>query len=322
MLFRSIWFASRAKYDARESKIDVMKKTFFPPFYMESPVGATAILRENNMLYDVIGTKNIATEKAKVMIISHVESILEEEMDLIEQYVKNGGSLYVSGPIGHERLEHLLGVKVTGRTEHDFTYMSPTEAGKELFEGFTSNTPLTIPMYQTEGELLAQDGDGSVTVLATKTLPYTMTNTYEFAAIHSNPPGIYTDKPAVVLRQIGESKLIWAAAPIEMSRPYLSKQVFKRIVEFLRKDVTLESNAPKFVEIVSWEKEGKQYLSVINQQEESPIAPMYDIWITVKAGQKARLLPAGEELEVEKLEDGRLKLMVPKLEIFHMIEVE
>ena len=69
--------------------------------------------------------------------------------------------------------------------------------GKELFEGFTSNTPLTIPMYQTEGELLAQDGDGSVTVLATKTLPYTMTNTYEFAAIHSNPPGIYTDKPAV-----------------------------------------------------------------------------------------------------------------------------
>ena len=42
---------------------------------------------------------------------------------------------------------------------------------------------------------------------------------------------------------------------------------------------TFTSNAPKFVEVINWEKDGHSYFAVINQQEESPIVPMYDVWV-------------------------------------------
>lgn len=145
------------------------------------------------------------------MILSHVANIREEEMDDIEAYVKAGGNLLISGPIANPRLQKMLGVRVTGKTAHNFTYMSPTEAGAELFAGFTKRTPLTIDMHQIEIEV---EDDTDMTVLATLTLPYTMTDTYEFAAIHSNPPGIYTDRPCAILKKVGDSSIIWTAAPV------------------------------------------------------------------------------------------------------------
>ena len=316
----SIWFASRAKFDSNETNIAVMDKTFNPKYYMDAPVAAASVLRENNIPFEVIGTQNIEKDTSKVMILSHVENILDEEMDKIELYLKKGGNLLVSGPIGSERLEKLIGVKVTGRTPHDFTYMSPTEAGKKLFDGFSEATPLTVAMHQTTIDIL---DNKDMEILATRTLPYTMTNTYEFAAIHSNPPGIFTKEPCAILKKVGDSKILWTAAPIEMSKPYMSKQVFKRMIELLVGEPVFISNAPKFVEVLSWEKEGIDYFAVINEQEESPIAPIYDITIDVnKTDKKALLLPEGIELKTEIVNGNTLRISLPKLEVFQMIELK
>ena len=314
----AIWFATHAKYDPNETKIDVREKSFEPKYFLEGPLNAAKTLRENNIPFEVIGSKNIRDEKAGVMILSHVANIREEEMDDIEAYVKAGGNLLISGPIANPRLQKMLGVRVIGKTAHNFTYMSPTEAGAELFAGFTKRTPLTIDMHQIEIEV---EDDTDMTVLATLTLPYTMTDTYEFAAIHSNPPGIYTDRPCAILKKVGDSSIIWTAAPIEMARPYMSRQVFRRMVKLLAGEPTFTSNAPKFVEVLKWQKDGADYFAVINEQEESPIAPMYDITIDVKApGKRAYLLPDGGELPTEEA-DGMLRIHLPKLEVFHMLEV-
>ncbi len=315
----SIWFASHAKYDPNETGIGIMEKSFNPHYYAEAPTACASVLRENNIPFDVIGTRNIRDDEAKVLILSHVANIREEEMDEIEAFLAKGGSLYISGPIANPRLEKLLGVKVTGRTAHDFTYMSPTEAGAALFEGFGHLTPLTIDRHQVEIEVV---DDTDLTVLATQTLPYTMTNTYDFAAIHSNPPGIYTEKPCVILKKLGSSSIIWSAAPIEMSRPYMSRQVFCRMIDSLRGEASFTSNAPKFVEVLGWKKDGETYFAVINEQEESPVVPMYDITIEVKCAEnKAVLLPDAAELETRKTEDGRLEIRLPKLEIFQILKL-
>ncbi len=116
------------------------------------------------------------------------------------------------------------------------------------------------------------------------TLPYTATHTRDFAAIHSNPPGVYTDSPCAVLKKVGKSRIIWTAAPIEMAKPYLSRQVYAGMVKYLAGDLAFTSNAPKFVEIISWEKEGRTFFAAINEQEESPVAPMYEITVTVDHG--------------------------------------
>ncbi|MCM1049611.1 MAG: alpha-L-fucosidase [Clostridiales bacterium] len=316
----AIWFASHAKYDPNETRHDVMDKVFWPKFYTESPVCAAAILRENNIPFEVIGTKNIRSERAKVLILSHVANIRDEEMDEIEAYLNAGGNLLISGHIGNKRLEKLLGVRVIGRTEHNFTYMSPTNAGADLFAGFSHLAPLTIDMHQTEVEIVDNE---NLTVLATMTLPYTMTGTSEFAAIHSNPPGVYTDSPCALLKETQNSKIIWISAPIEMSKPYMSRQVYMRMVDYLRGEASFTSNAPKFVEVLEWNKNGVDYFAVINEQEESPIAPMYDITIEVKgcADKKAYLLPQKTELPSEIINGNTLKIHLPKLEVFHILQI-
>jgi hypothetical protein len=37
----------------------------------------------------------------------------------------------------------------------------------------------------------------------------------------------------VILKDTGKGKLLWSAAPIEMSRPYMSRQVFTRMLQSL-----------------------------------------------------------------------------------------
>ncbi|HOO29172.1 MAG TPA: hypothetical protein PLU43_11970, partial [Lachnospiraceae bacterium] len=314
----AVWFASHAKYDPDETGADMNSKSFGRKIYMDAPVAATSILRANNIPYDVIGSKNIVKETADVMILSHVANIREEEMDALEAYLGKGGNLYISGPIGNQRLQELLGIKITGKTEHTFTYMSPTEEGAAYFEGFSKNVPLTVPMAQYEATLETQE---DCTVLATLTLPYTMTGTEQFSAIHSNPPGIYTKKPCVIRKTIGKAVVIWCAAPIELSKPYMSRQVFCGMIRSLGGELKFESNAPKFVEILNWKKDGREYFAVINQQEESPVAPVYDIWIKVGGNKRAVMADNSYELHTET-EEKKTVIRLPKLEIFQIFEVK
>lgn len=313
----AIWFPSHAKYDPNEKPCEVMDKVFWSGFYSAAPISCVRVCRENNIPFEVIGTKNIAGERAKVLIISHAARILDDEAGEIEKYLNKGGNLIISGPVENERLCRLLGFKTVGKTQHSFTYMSPTEEGKRFFEGFTHASPMTVDMSQYEVEITDDTG---LTVLATQTLPYTMTGTSDFAAIHSNPPGVYTDKPAAVMKQVGDSKVIWTAAPIEMSRPYISRQVYARMIDYLRGEPSFTSNAPKFAEVIEWCKDGSDYFAVINEQEESPIAPLSNIYIDVKkVGKRAYLLPEERELDTQIVGGDTLRIHLPELKVFQMI---
>ncbi|MDD3409416.1 MAG: hypothetical protein PHY12_01255, partial [Eubacteriales bacterium] len=315
----AVWFASFAKYDPDESGKDVSEKSFEPSVYMDAPVGMASVLRENNIPFDVIGSKNLRDYAGKALLLCNVASIRDEEMDAIEAYVQKGGSLFISGPIGHARLEKLLGVKQTGKTQHDFTYMDPTEEGKALFPGFTKLAPLTINRAQYTIEVTQPEG---LTVLATRTLPYTPTGTDQFAAIHSNPPGIHTSEPCAVRRKVGQSTLLWTAAPIEATKPYMSRQVVRRMVETLIGEPCFRSNAPKFVEVIDWTKDGHEYFAVINEQEDTPVVPMSDLWVEIPGENRAAcLLPDGTPLPTENRE-GRTRVLLPKLELFQIFEVK
>ena len=314
----AIWFPSRAKYNPEESGVSTLEKSMDPDVFVQSPVAMASILRENNIPFHVIGSRNLKDYDGQVIVLSHVAAIREEEMAALEDFVSRGGSLYVSGPIAHPRLEEMLGLQVTGRTEHDFTYMAPTPASREL-EGFSALSPMTVPRAQVLAKTREDASDAEV--LANLTLPWTMTGTEQFSAIHSNPPGIPTSSPAIVRRRIGKGQVLWTAAPLEMSRPYMSRQAVRRLVESLLDTRKFRSNAPKFVEILCWEKQGERYFAAINEQEESPVAPMGDIEIGVPGKWKACLLPEKEPLPVT-YEAGESVISLPKLYLAQMIEAE
>ncbi len=319
-----IWFATHSKFDPNETKIPMTDKSFGSAFYMDAPVKMASILRENNIPFDVIGSKNLKDYKGKVLALCHVSQILDEEMDQIEKYVRAGGHLYVSGPIGHKRLAELLGVEFDGvccgeQTAENFTYMEPTEEGCELFEGFSSLAPLSVPMRQYR--IRFANETANTKVLATLTLPYTVPDTPKFSAIHSNPPGIHTGLPAMIEVSVGKGSILYTAAPIEMSRPYMSRQLVKRIMEMMVGEKSFESTAPKFVETLMWHKDDKVYAALLNEQEESPFVTIHDIEVSVpKRCKKAVLLETGEELSIKWDEQGDGRVTLPPLHVFHMIE--
>jgi hypothetical protein len=316
----AIWFSSRSKYDLSENGNPVALDTYVnrqKGEYIQNPLRMAQILREENIPFTVIPGKKLNKTPDKLLVISNVANIRDEEMAEIEQFLNNGGNLYVSGYPGHPRLLELLEAQYEGRTEHNVTYMRPTESGKRFFTDFDDVSPMAV---QNRMELLKFTGNYEL--LATITLPYTMTGKREFSAIHSNPPGINTDKPAAILKTVGKGKILWVAAPIENSRPYLSRQSVGRMVRELCGKVVFSSNAPAFVEILNWTKNGKIYFAAVNQQETAPIAPMYGIEVAVPYKvKKAKMAESGEDLPVR--EDGAGSVIsLPVLKIFHIFEIE
>ena len=334
----NIWFSSHSKFDPNEKGVSIEDKNFTPEYFMDAPVKMASILREHNIPFDVIGSKNLKDCKAKVLALCHISQILDEEMAEIEKYLEKGGTLYVSGPIGHPRLAALLGLQYQGvclgeQTEESFTYIDPAEAGKACFEGFDTLAPLSVPMkqYLIAFEDSADSASGcnaaegvypkDVEVYGTLTLPYTVPNTPRFSAIHSNPPGIHTNCPSAIKKKVGNGTIFYVAAPLEIAKPYMSRRVVARIMDELVGEKSYMSDAPKMVETLAWEKDGFLYFGLLNEQEEAPIIPVHDIHLSVQGDySKAISQRTGEELPMEKKGDS-VTITVPKLDVFEIIQL-
>ena len=311
-----IWYPTHSKCSWSEngSKIESGK---YCDQYIETELNMARILRQEHIPFDVVPSGRIKEGKNKVLILCNIVTIQDDEMEEIENYVRNGGNLYVSGHIGHPRLLQLLEAQYLAMTEHDVTYMSPEENAMDLFEGFSKEVPLNIqnPMERMKFE-------GEYTVLATRTLPYTMTGTSEFSSIHSNPPGVYTDDPAAIIKNVGKGKILWTAAPIEDSKPYMSKRVVGKLIQNLRGKKEIEVEAPACIEVLEWEKENEFYLGILNEQESSPFIPVNNIEIRLKKNiKKAVCLNSGEELELI-YEDDNVVIKIPQVQVFLLIELK
>ncbi|WP_044296181.1 alpha-amylase family protein [Robinsoniella peoriensis] len=317
----TIWFPTHSKYDWSENGDNVcVEEDYKEPDkrFIYDKLDVCKILRTENIPFDVIPSRRLDVIPNNLLIISEVVNIRDEEMEKIEKFVREGGNIYLSGHFGHPRLPELLDIKHLGQTDHNVTYMSCTPAGQDLFQGFTKQSPMAV---QDRQELMEVTGDAQV--LATITLPYTMTGRREFSSIHSDPPGVKTDYPAMILKNVGKGKILYAAAPIERSRPLMSRRAFARIIRRLMGTPVFTSDAPGFVEVINWEQNnGKSYFTVLNQQEEAPYITIKDITVTVPYQIKsAHLVETNEALKVE-CNGSSSVISLPKLEVFLMFEVE
>ncbi|WP_053984863.1 family 10 glycosylhydrolase [Niameybacter massiliensis] len=285
--------------------------------FIQSPFAIARVLQEYNMLYDVVGSKNLKDIKTEVLAINGAYSITDEEMDAIEAYVRRGGKVFITGKLGHKHFEELLGIKELKGSEYGYTYLNPTEAGKGLFESFNASSPYPIERRAIECTLKEE-----ATILATLTYPYTKAGDKEFSAIHSNPPGIHTDMPAVMEKQVGEGKILWVVTPLELAYAHYCKKAVFSLINSLVENKKIESNAPAFVELTHWHKEDKDYVGIINQQTVSPVYPIDAITITLPFVCKDVKLktPSEQPIQVE-YEDGKTIICLPKLHMFHLVEI-
>lgn len=261
-------------------------------------------LRKHKIPYTVLNNfKTELLKKAKILILSDVPLMTNKEIDDIKEFVKAGGKLYLSGTTALPIIEEVFGLKFNGYTEGYISYISPTTLGEPLMKDFSNDYPLM--MYSPS---IIMDGETKGDVLGTITLPYTTpnplnlfsrtkksehdpfvesdSNCYKFASIHSNPPGIKTNLPAIIKTNYGNGCVVWSCLPIEKADRPQHSDVFASIIrDLVDNDFAFYSNAPEEIEIIEFnsQQENQKTIGVLNTMQGDRILPIYDFEISVKS---------------------------------------
>ncbi len=315
--------------DFKEDDTDLTNlSAFYKPGikpHLDGLHGATKVFKEKNVPFGVLTRNALDTiRQYQVVFLPDINVMSGSEQEALQKYVRDGGSLYISG----SRLPELtarFGIKLNGKTRESVTYVVPAKAGESVFSGVNLGSPLMVDAHQS---LVERDGIAPEEVLGTITLPYTDPKDRMFASIHSNPPGKDTEEPAIVYKKHGRGAVIWTSAGFEVNGSEPHKELFYRLIIMLAKNpLAFESTAPKPVEIINdYQADSDRHiLHILNAQEQLPPIPVADIRIKLNTGGKrparVRDIETGDVLDA--VIDGEFAAFtVPCLDIYKMIEVK
>ena len=254
-----------------------------------------------------------------------------EETDAIRNYVRAGGCLYASKYTslitkeGNRQadfsLADLFGASFAGETKEGYTYIRPAGGAEKLLGGFTEKYPLGLDSSQ----IIVRANDGAK-VLGKITLPYSdPADPTRFVSTYSNPPGISTEHPAIILNQFGKGRVIYVSGELENSETY--RHVFINLIRQLFDHFIFEGQAPQSVEITAFHQEERQryLISLVNFPKDLPNIPVDNVRVKVRLdGKKVRRLvslPDEKKLSFET-RDELVEVEVPRLETFHMIALD
>ena len=283
-------------------------------------VSLIKMMIESGISIDVIAKKRDLSKYQMVFAAALWEN--EEELfEALEEYVKNGGVLMLSGAENAAFVEKMTGCKVLKYSPHKIAYLAPEAAYEPLFENFNRKYPLQI---SARVPLLEVCED--VNTLAYLAFPYTLPSESKFASIHSDPPGTVTNYPAVLERAYGKGKVIYSVAPLE-NEGYI---VYQKIIRnFINRYVglhhlTVTTNAPLNVETVVYRNGTDFFVSnvlLLNPKERAHM-PSFEVRIrSEKAPSHVILLPKKEKIAFSY--DGTyIRFFTRETRIFDMYHVE
>lgn len=338
-----IYFSFDSLFGMEENGRDVISASynFFPgrrklhkSAHNNAAIELAGVLAQNHIPYGVVSKKDLKDlKKYQVIALPNAVMLDNEEIEALKEYVREGGSLYaskytslISGD-GHRQsdflLSELFGVSFEGETNEILTYVAPTCRAEEYFEGFNSKYPYTLPDKQLKVRL-----NPGAEVLANITLPYTDPTDTRYSSILTDPPGISTDYPSIVLNRYGKGKVIYSAGAIEICEYETQKKVVANLIKLLtQKPFFFSTNAPKPVEITMFDQPDNKriIINAINFQKELPNIPVRGIKLNVrldgKTLKRVSVLPDGQELGFTTVDDSA-EFVLPELETFMMLELD
>ncbi len=226
-----------------------------------SAINATRTLIENHVPVTVIA--NPTLNKAynyKAVVAGELENFYPEYEEIFIDYVKNGGTLYLSGRSNFNLMKEFFGAEFKDYTVENRTFIRPAN-GTQILGEFTEQYPLPInyclPIYEVKNKDV---------IIGKITLPYTdPKDNLHYASIHSNPPGIDTEYPGMMMVSYGKGKVIWSAAAIEQEKRMGFKKVFMNVIRELvgQENFSLTAKLSSTVETVTFKNDGAMYISMI-----------------------------------------------------------
>ncbi|MBL7176028.1 MAG: beta-galactosidase trimerization domain-containing protein [Desulfobacteraceae bacterium] len=302
------------------------------PIHTKTARSYAKALLNNNIPYGVITKKNLSgLSHHKIIILPDVLVMDHEEIEALKDFVEKGGGLFVTREAARIRkdgtkeedflLSELLGVSYKDKMTEFFTYIAPTDEGKELLHPYTPKYPLGM----ISAHVKVEEKKGTK-ILGTLTLPYTHPGDPDrFASIHSNPPGVPTEYPSIVMNKYGKGKVIYVAVNLDL---VLMEDIFLDLLNHISPEpFNLRSDAPKQVELTLFHQRNKNryIVNLLNFQSELPNIPVEGIEVKVKLEEKKPIkvlqLPDEKELDFE-VEDSFVIFTAPRLETFLMVALD
>jgi len=300
--------------------------------HLEAALSVCESLISNHVPFGVVTKRNLdELSRHQIVVLPNVLMIDAEEVQALRHYVEAGGALYASKYTslitqeGNRQRDFLLGdlfgVSYVGETRGGFTYVAPLANTQHLFPGYSERYPLGLNSSQ----LIVEARPGTQ-VLGRIVLPYTdPADTSHFASIHSNPPGIATDYPAVVLNRFGRGAAVYVAGELESAEPH--RETFLNLLTLLGPKLSYQAKAPKSVELTMFHQQEKRrfIISLVNFQKELPNIPVSGIKVRVRVNGKRvkRLLLLPEEKQwAYEINDDYAEFLLPELETLLMLALE
>jgi hypothetical protein len=164
--------------------------------------------------------------------------------------------------------------------------------------------------------------------LAHIVLPYTnrKNDRDRWVGCWTNPPGIATDYPAIVMNRYGKGRSCYVSFHIHTLDYLFSieepRELLYTIASSMLKDVPLSAkNAPPWLLVTGYRKKEEQSIIIhtVNAQQGSRIMPLYDITVEIKLRQDEKVSsvtshPSKENLVFEQ-EENLVSFTIPKLHI-------
>ena len=284
-------------------------------------VALTRTLIEENIPVGVIANTGLDQLNGYRMVFApHIAGLSDENRTALADYVKNGGVLYLSGAEDRDLLKLLLDAELTGYTEENAVYMAPTADGQQYFGQFNADYP-----FPAEMSLPILSFASDVTVLAQMTMPYTKPSERRFASIHSNPPGIRTEIPAMVTKKLGKGTVIWSACPVEKDDRRSHKSIIRALIGGFgdSETLTVKSDAPRQTELVTFRNGCETLVSAVDLMCTDELLPVRSFEIAIKCSRPAEVIRiGGRDRQDEEVpfayENGYVRFRAQDLVMFDM----
>lgn len=272
-----------------------------------------------NLLCGITGGFNDIS-KYKLIIASCLTKEDNYDNDRLIKYVSDGGVLYLSGADNEALLNEFFNASVEGRTDESVVYISPKEKYQYLFDYFNSEYPL-----QFDGSAPIVKNLNADEILATVTLPYTNQITEKFASIHSDPPGISTEIPAVAVTKYGKGSVIWSTLPIECIELYDYRHIFINLLKYVSNFTpTISSNAPDDVIITAFETDDSILINTVlinDKHKARKVEPFFISYRCNKLPEGVSVIPSKDAIPFA-FDGEKIYFESHNMKIFNMYEIK
>lgn len=279
--------------------------------------------------YDILSRRNLGElSNYRVLILSSLEMMSEEEADAVRNYVKNGGALYISGITSLLRsdgvlqnnfmLSDVIGADYNGYFDIKPNYILPCFDDCELFGSYNRRYPHML--IEASCRVMPHN---TADISANIGLPFSDTGNFKmFSSAISNPPRYETESPALLFHKFGNGKVIYSAGLPEESILRDNQKLFAALIRRLLGENRFILEAPEFVDFTVYAGVKRYRIGLLNYQDTETVVPVHDIKFTLMLNpieEVKKVITVGGTSIDYKITDSVLSVCLSSLTVFEMI---